>query len=40
MTAAPTPPLAATPMLPRPAATLMLLRAGARGLETLMLQRT
>ena len=27
-------------MLPRPAATLMLLRAGARGLETLMLQRT
>jgi len=27
-------------LLPRPAATLMLLRAGARGLETLMLQRT
>ena len=27
-------------MLPRPAATLMLLRTGARGLETLMLQRT
>ena len=40
VTAAPTPPLAATPMLPRPAATLMLLRTGARGLEVLMLQRT
>jgi len=40
VTAAPTPPVAAAPVLPRPAATLMLLRAGARGLETLMLQRT
>jgi glyoxylase-like metal-dependent hydrolase (beta-lactamase superfamily II)/8-oxo-dGTP pyrophosphatase MutT (NUDIX family) len=40
VTAAPTPPAAATPLPPRPAATLILLRAGAAGLETLMLQRT
>ena len=31
---------AATPLLPRPAATLILLRSGPTGLETLLLQRT